>query len=233
MNVIILGATRGLGLELVKKFLSEGHTVAAGVVDREVPAALAELIDRYGGRRLLAFRADVTDEEEMKEGARACRSFLGSADILVNVAGVLLKGDRVNPLYRCDIAELRATLEVNVVGAVVAVKCFYPVMRRDGTGKYVTITSEGVGVKDPGDWVPCYALSKTAETKIAGIMNLVAGDVQFYSVHPGRMNTAMGKTTAQIEPSESAEGIYGMATGAIPVSTKEWYVDYKGRAMKA
>ena len=231
MKTVILGATKGLGLELVKKFLAEGHTVAAGVIDRSVPDALAQLIDQYGNESLTVFQADVTDEQEIAKGAQQCKDILGEIDILVNVAGVLLPGDRVNPLYKCDIAELRKTFEVNTIGAIIAVKCFYPVMKKGG--KYFTITSEGVGVKNPGDWVPCYALSKTAETKIAGMMNLIVDDVEFYSVHPGRMNTDMGKSTAQIEAWESAAGIYGMANGDIPVSTDEWYIDYKGEVMPA
>lgn len=232
MKTIILGSTQGLGLELVKKFLSEGHTVAAGVIDRTTPPALAELEQKYPGK-LKVFQADVTNEEEMLRGAQICTEFLGEADALVNVAGVLLPGDRVNPIYQCDVKELRTTFEVNTIGAIIAVKCFYPIMKKDGTSKYITITSEGVGVKEPGDWVPCYALSKTATTKVAGIMNLLVKDVQFYSMHPGRMNTTMGKQTAQIEPTDSANGIYGILTGTIPVSTKEWYINYKGEALNA
>ncbi|MFA9381502.1 MAG: SDR family NAD(P)-dependent oxidoreductase, partial [Acetanaerobacterium sp.] len=223
MKIIILGATRGLGLELVRMHLQEGHMVAAGVIDRTSPPSLVELDRQYPGK-LKVFQADVTNEEELLLGAHICTDFLGAADGLVNVAGVLLQGDRVNPLYQCDVKELRTTFEVNTIGAIIAVKCFYPVMNKDGEAKYITITSEGVGVKNPGDWVPCYALSKTAATKVAGIMNMMVKDVAFYSLHPGRMNTEMGRQTAQIEPRESAQGIYNILNGVTPVSVAEWYI---------
>jgi len=229
MRVIVIGATQGLGLELARVFLENGHTVAAGILEREAPPPLAAL-QQERGERLLVFPADVRSEAQVAAGAKACEAFLGKADALINVAGVLLPGDRVRPLHECDIAELRATFEVNTIGAIIAVKFFYPVMAQGGV--LMTVTSEGVGVKQPGDWVPCYALSKTAATKIAGIMNLSVQDVDFYSVHPGRMNTEMGRTTAQIEPREAAQGFYRLLTEKA-LCRDDWYINYKGEPMEA
>ncbi len=230
MNMVVVGATQGLGLELVRKFLAEGHQVAAGVVDRKTPLALEELSGQYG-EKLMVFQADVTNESEMIEGAALCTGFFGEADALCNVAGVLLSGDRVNLIHQCDVAELRKTFDVNTIGAVIAAKSFYPVMKKGG--KILTVTSEGSGVRNCGTWVPCYGLSKTAATKISGMFNKAVGDVDFYSVHPGRMNTEMGRTTAQIEPWESAEGFCKLMTGETPISRSEWYVNYKGEPMDA
>jgi NAD(P)-dependent dehydrogenase (short-subunit alcohol dehydrogenase family) len=156
---------------------------------------------------------------------------MGEIDAVCIVAGVLLPGDRINMIHECDPDVLRKSFEVNAFGAVFAAKAFYPVTKKGG--KIFTITSEGVGVKNCGTWIPCYALSKTAATKAMGIFNASVADVDFYAVHPGRMNTEMGRTTAQIEASESAEGIYKLITGDIPVSRDEWYIDYLGRPMPA
>ena len=100
-------------------------------------------------------------------------------------------------------------------------------------GKVFTITSEGVGVKSCGTWVPCYGLSKTAATKVSEIFNESVSNVDFFSVHPGRMNTEMGKTTAQIEAAESAQGIYKLMSGEKETTRAEWYIDYKGEPMEA
>lgn len=230
MNVVIIGATQGLGLELTRKFLTEGHSVAAGVVDRKTPAALEKLLETYG-KKLMVFQADVTNEDEIHSGAKLCEGFFGKADALCNVAGVLLPGDRVKKIHECDIAELRKSFEVNTVGVVIVAKSFYPIIRKGGS--LLTVTSEGVGIKNCGTWVPCYALSKGPATKVAGMFNLAVEDVDFYSVHPGRMNTEMGKTTAQIEPQESAEGFYRLMTGQTKISRNEWYINYKGEPMEA
>lgn len=81
--------------------------------------------------------------------------------------------------------------------------------------------------------MPCYALSKTAATKVSGILNASVSDVNFYSVHPGRMNTDMEPATAQIEPEESAEGFCRLMTGKTPISRQKWYIDYMGGEMEA
>jgi len=230
INVVIIGATQGLGLELTKKFLTEGHRVAAGVQERDVPDILLELCKQYG-ENLMVFRSDVTDEVEVQQGSQSCAEFMGEIDAVCNVAGVLLPGDRVNKIYECDTAELRKTFDVNFFGAVFVAKAYYQVMKRGGV--FMTVTSEGVGVDNCGTWVPCYGLSKTAATKISGMFNAAVEDVDFYSIHPGRMNTEMGRTTAQIEASESAEGIYALMTGKNPISRDCWYIDYNGKPMEA
>jgi len=228
MNIVIIGATQGLGLELVKKFLAEGHRVAAGVPERSTPAALSELRAEFGDN-LLVFQSDVTDEAEVDRSSGLCKEFFGEVDALCNVAGVLLPGDRVNKIHECDVSELRKSFDVNVIGAIIVAKAFYPVMKRDGM--VITVTSEGIGVYNCGSWIPCYALSKMAATKVSGVFNASVDDVDFFSIHPGRMNTEMGKTSAQIEASESAEGLYEIMTGSKPVSRDTYYVDYKGEPL--
>ncbi len=228
MNFAVIGTSRGLGLCLVRQLLEEGHKVAA--VARRLTEDLTVLAAQYP-ERLLVLQGDVTREEEMVSSAEKAHAFLKEIDALCNCAGVLLPLDRERLLHQCDISELRRTLDVNVVGPVIVVKAFYPYMKKGGS--VFTVTSEGVGIKSCGTWVPCYGLSKAAETKISGILNASVEDVDFFSVHPGRMNTDMGRTTAQIEPEEAAEGFCCLMTGRRPVSRSRWYIDYTGNEMEA
>jgi NAD(P)-dependent dehydrogenase (short-subunit alcohol dehydrogenase family) len=228
MNVVIIGATKGLGFELTSKFLKEGHRVVGGILERETPAALLELSSRYG-ENLMIIHADVRDEDEIIAGAQKSTGFLGEIDALCNVAGILLPGDRVNEIHKCDISELRMTFEVNTFGAIIVAKAYCPVIKKGGA--ILTVTSEGVGMYNCGTWVPCYGLSKLAATKISGLFNAAIEDVDFYSIHPGRMNTEMGRTTAQIEASETADGIYKLITIQTPMSRDCWYIDYNGNPM--
>lgn len=230
MNVVIIGATQGLGLALTDLFLKRGHHVAAGIVERQMPPAIAGLKEKYG-ESLCVFQGDVTNEDEIAQGVQLCKERFGEIDSLCNVAGVILSSDRETLIQNCVIADLRKTLDVNTVGPVIICKHFYPLMRKGGS--IFTVTSEGVNVKNNGTWIPCYGLSKTAATKVPGLFNAAIEDVDFYAVHPGRMNTEMGRTTAQIEPEESAEGFYKLMTGETPISRREWYIDYKGKPMQA
>lgn len=228
MNFAVIGATKGLGLCLTEQLLQAGHRVAAGAI--VISDALQSLVESYP-ETLRVWKADVTDEAQMADVAKQAAAFLGEIDALCNVAGVLLDQDRVKLLHECDIGELRRSFDVNTVGPVIVVKCFYPYMKKGGN--VFTVTSEGVGIRSCGTWVPCYGLSKAAATKVSGILNASVSDVNFYAVHPGRMNTDMGRTTAQIEPEESAAGFCRLMAGETPVSRENWYIDYKGETMDA
>ena len=224
MRAVIIGASRGLGLALTRMLLSEGHTVAAGVRSREVPETLRALLAQYNGR-LLVRPADVTSEEDIRSFAGAAAAFMGKADALCNVAGVNLPGDRARPLHECDISVIREDFAVNTLGPILAVRYFYPVMEKGG--KVLIITSEALRLRNVWPGMPGYNLSKTAATKVSGILNASMEDVDFYSVHPGRVISDMNPK-GEIGADESATGLIGIMSGAIPVSRNNWYIDYKG-----
>lgn len=230
MNVIVIGADQGLGLELVLELAGKGHRVVAGLRRPEVPEAVAQL-ESNGANRVSHMSCDVTREAQLSEAASYAKRMLKEVDAVINCAGVLLDDDRKNPLHQTDIEGLRKTFEVNLIGAVAAVKHFYPVLKKDVQSSFITITSEGCDIGNCGTWIPAYALSKCAETKIAGIMNETVKDVRFYSVHPGRMRTVMGRETWNMEASETARSLVSLlATGEIH-NRGTWYMDYKGDSM--
>lgn len=225
-RVVVTGAGRGLGLALVTALLEAGHSVGAGL--RRRTAAHEALAARYG-EQLLLFEADVCDAQQLAAGAEACREAFGELDALCNVAGILLDSDRERPLHEAVIEDLRETFEVNVVGAIMVIQAFLPLLREGA--RALTITSEGVDLASCGSWVPAYALSKTAATKASGILNRSVEGIDFFAVHPGRMNTDMGRTTAQIEPEEAALGILPMLTGEQALDREQWYIDYRGQTL--
>ncbi len=56
--------------------------------------------------------------------------------------------------------------------------------------------------------------------------------MEVLAVHPGRMNTDMGRTTAQIEPEAAAEGFCDLIEGKIKVNDKDqWFIDYLGKPL--
>lgn len=232
MNIIITGANKGLGLALVKIFSSYGHQVAAGLYPGDDPSLLQNLADAYPGQVIL-FPLDVTDEDSVQAAARKIREQFGKLDLLINNAGILLPQDRTLTITETNIEELRRTLEVNTIGTVIVMKHFLPLMPDDGQGMMLFITSEAGSVSSSGALFPAYSISKTAANKAVFILRATAGNrCKIYAVHPGRMNTEMGRTTAQIEPEEAAEGIYRIAAGITVVDGKEpGFINYKGEPM--
>ena len=173
---------------------------------------------------------DVTDQEQLKAAAGAVKEQLGEVDAVVDVAGVLLDSDRTQNLMEEPLEDVRQHLEVNAIGVLAAFRAFYPILKKGG--KFLAVTSEGGSFTCAGKLFPAYGISKTAANKIVQTLRFTVDDVEILAVHPGRMNTVMGRTTAQIEAEEAAEGFCGLLEGSIPVDgEKAWFIDYKGNEM--
>lgn len=226
MRIAVIGANCGLGLCLARIFANAGHEVLAGYVGQTVPSDLQELVDSNESR-VAAVCADVTKEIQIHQAAAFGAVRFGQLDALIHVAGVILPSDRVTTIEHADLDDLRRTFDVNTIGPIASIKHFSPIMAPNAP--FLVITSEGLELTNCGSWIPGYALSKAAAAKAVGIARLTANDVRYYSVHPGRMNTEMGRTTAQIEPEETAQSLYRLITE--DALSECWYIDYKGQPM--
>lgn len=228
MKTVIIGASRGLGLVLSEHLAKAGHQVLAGVRN-QVPPALEEIAARY--HSVHPVLVDVTDEQQMKAAADDCQRILGAVDHVIYNAGVILPEDRITPLHRLPLHVLRETFEINTFGAASAIQHFYPLVKKSPNSAFILITSEGCGIHPSGSWIPAYGLSKCAQTKMVSIMNASVDDVRFYAVHPGRMNTDMGRTTQQIEPEVTAAGLTRLLKDGEIHRKNSWYIDYLGNNM--
>ena len=233
MNVLVTGANKGLGLSLVKVFAGNGHQVVAGAYGGDDTALLNDFAATAAGK-VTVIPMDVSDEASVQAAAQKAAAMYGAMDVLISNAGVLMPGDRIATLRETDIGELRRSLEINTVGNVIVIKHFLPLMRTGGQGLLIFITSEAGSISSSGANFPSYSISKTAANKTVFILRATVGDAyKVYAMHPGRMNTDMGRATAQIEPEESAEGIYRIATGITQVDeSTNGFINYRGERME-
>lgn len=223
MKIIIIGAGQGLGKVLSKMLRVRGHEVVSGFRNMNSDDWTKEA-------GILGLPMDVTDQEQMKAAAGIVKEQMGEVDAVVDVAGVLLNSDRERNLMEEPLEDVRQHLEVNAIGVLAAFRAFYPVMKKGG--KFLAVTSEGGSFTCTGSLFPAYGISKTAANKIIQTLRFTVDNVEILAVHPGRMNTVMGRTTAQIEAEEAAEGFCGLLEGSIPVDgEKAWFIDYKGNEM--
>jgi len=232
MKVVVTGANRGLGYELVKKFASEGHHVAACYFPKAPKDELDELAAGYNSLVTLV-PMDVTSEKDVMLAAETVRNVFSQVDAVISNAGVLCDGDRTNDLLQMDLEDLRVSMDVNLVGPAMVIRYFTPFVKRSNDSVFITVTSEAGSIRNTGSGFPAYSISKAAANKLVAVFRSTVPDIRIFAVHPGRMNTVMGRTTAQIEAWESAEGLYGIVTGGhrdIPQDI--WFIDYKGQPME-
>ncbi|MEK5494903.1 SDR family oxidoreductase [Paenibacillus sp. FSL R7-0297] len=231
MNILITGAGRGLGLDLVKIALEHGHSVIAGVRDpRRGQDALSGLSADYGDKLTVA-ALDVTDEEgiaalaaSLKEEGRA----LGS---IVNNAAVLNASD--TPLEELDIAEMQLALDINLYGPMRVVKHFLPLLT-EPEASIINISSEAGSITNayPGSYP--YTISKTALNMFSQKLHVTLKErgVHVLSVHPGWMPTDMGGEKAPTSPRTSAEGIISLLEQRTAPEGHFRFVDYTGKDME-
>ncbi|MDR1419997.1 MAG: SDR family oxidoreductase [Treponema sp.] len=229
MRVFITGANRGFALLLSEYMAEKGHRVYAcyhpSLPHEETDNAAA----KYSG--LTVIPADVTREDAVARAAKTILNDGGKLDAVVSVAGVLTDSDRELPITGVNIGDLRLALDVNVTGAAIVIKHFHGAVKAGGI--FITLTSEGGSMTNVGTRYPAYSVSKSAENKLVAVFAKTVSDYRIYAVHPGRMNTVMGRNDAQIEPEESVHNIYRIITGEKTVPPENgWFINYLGQAME-
>lgn len=237
----VTGANRGLGYELVKEGLQRGHTMLAACRKTD-PASAADLYalqDTYGGR-IKIIPLDVVSETQAASAAEEIGSQYGHVDVLFNNAGVLFEkmvmpGDAIADL---DVDKFRETLNVNITGTAIVLKYFIRLLYASEDPCIMNITSEAGHLNPEGYNYLAYSVSKHgANMYTQKIRNYLAAEkadrnIRVYMVHPGRMDTVMGKENAQIHPRESATGLFDILERKIQLPPMDVpFINYKGEPM--
>ncbi|MFL5893801.1 MAG: SDR family oxidoreductase [Thermoleophilaceae bacterium] len=133
---IVTGASSGIGEATAVALAREGYSVALAARRGDRINEIVQRISGDGGRAL-AVPTDVADEGSANELIRVTREELGSVDVLVNNAGVMLLG----PVQGADTEEWRRMVDVNVLGLMYCSHAALPVMQEQGGGHIVNVSS--------------------------------------------------------------------------------------------
>ncbi len=131
----ITGTSRGLGRALVQAALDAGDRVAATA---RQPAQLGDLVADHG-ERLHGIALDVTDDRAARSAIGEARRRFGRLDVIVNNAGYA----NVSPIETTDDDDFRAQFETNFWGVYNVSKAAIPVLREQGGGIVIQISSVG------------------------------------------------------------------------------------------
>ena len=131
----VTGSSRGLGRELVKAALDAGGVVAATA---RRPEQLVDLVDLHG-ERIMPLALDVTDATAAVNVLAAAKERFGSVDVVVNNAGYA----NVAPIETGSDEDFRAQFETNFWGVYHVSKAALPILRGQGGGLIIQISSMG------------------------------------------------------------------------------------------
>ncbi len=152
---IVTGASSGIGRATAQLLAEKGVNVA--LVSR-TPQKLEKLSEELPGSR--AFPADMTKISQIRRMVKDAWNHFGRIDILVNNAGQGYDA----PVEMVDVGTFRYIYELHIIGPVIAMQQVIPVMRRQGGGTIMNISSGTALMHLPG--MSPYASSKRA---LAGI----------------------------------------------------------------
>jgi NAD(P)-dependent dehydrogenase (short-subunit alcohol dehydrogenase family) len=205
---LVSGGNRGIGLEVCRQLSGRGLTVVMGSRDAEQGrVAAAELPDG-----VVVHQLDVADPESVERLARSVEEEFGRLDVLVNNAAI--SNDEGQSGVDADLDRVKEALEANLFGAWRLCGVVIPMMRRNGYGRIVNVSTGLASLEDMGGGSPGYRVSKTALNVLTRILasELRGSGILVNAVNPGWVQTDMGGSSATRTVEEGAEALVWAAT---------------------
>jgi short-subunit dehydrogenase len=185
MNIVIIGATSGIGKVLFLKYANADNRI--GIVGRRANL-LDELSRKYPSKTITA-KADITNLEEIEQAINALHKELEHIDLVIVSSGT---GD-INA--ELDYNVERPTIDTNVTGWTFVIDTFYHIFEQQGHGHLVAITSAGGLRGEP--MAPAYSASKAYQINYIEALRKKAfksgSRIHVTDIRPGLVNTAMAK----------------------------------------
>jgi len=166
----ITGASKGLGLALVRKLLARGETVAAtSSFLPELKRVVSEVSENF-----LPMEIDLSNEENVKATIKKTINRFGRIDVVVNNAEFGQHGT----IEELSDAETRNNFEVNVFGMLNVIRNVLPYLRSQHSGHIFNISSIGGFVSNSSGW-GIYSATKFA---VAGLSEALFADVKSFGI---------------------------------------------------
>ncbi len=151
---LITGASAGIGAALAHEFARRGYALALAARRVEHIEAMAPRLEAAGAAHILPLRMDVADTASIEPLVQRAAQALGRLDVVVANAGV----GHLTPVGSGRLAAVQETLAVNLLGAIATIEAALPIMRAQGEGQVVGITSVARARGMPG--LGAYSASK-------------------------------------------------------------------------
>jgi NAD(P)-dependent dehydrogenase (short-subunit alcohol dehydrogenase family) len=189
---LVTGSSRGLGLRITEAALAAGHRVVATARRPLLP----EELTRRHGDRVRSVALDVTDPAAAETAVRAAVEAFGRLDVVVNNAGYA----DLASVEDVTAEDFRAQIDTNLLGVVNVTKAALPVLREQGAGHIIQVSSVGGRVTSAG--LSAYQAAKWA---VGGFSEVLAQEVgplgiKVTVLEPGGMRTDWAGSSMSIPP---------------------------------
>ena len=186
-NVVITGATSGIGEAIARAYLEQGENVVltGRRIDR-LETLKSEFAETFPNQTVWTFPLDVTDMDMVKTVCSDILETIGRIDILVNNAGLALG---LAPYQDYEELDMITMLDTNVKGLMAVTRCFLPAMAKANQGHIINMGSTAGIYAYAGAAV--YSATKAAvKTFSDGLrIDTIATDIKVTTIQPGIVET--------------------------------------------
>lgn len=187
--ILVTGGARGIGEAYVRGLHAAGaRVVIADILEDAGRALAAQLEDRA-----VFVPLDVTDETQWENAVASAMQAFGTVDVLVNNAGIA----NAAPIEHFTTEKWNTVIAVNLTGTFFGCRAVVPVMKSNGRGSIINISSVEGMRGSPG--LHGYTAAKFGVRGLSASLAVELGQfgIRVNSVHPGFINTSM---TSRIDP---------------------------------
>ncbi|MFF8280845.1 SDR family oxidoreductase [Streptomyces lateritius] len=236
--VVITGASSGIGRATAVAFARKGCPVVLASRRAEALEAVRQECERHRGAEALVVPTDVTDPGAVDDLARRAVHRFGRIDVWVNCAAVTVFG----PFEEVPLEDFRKVMDVNVMGYVHGARAALRVMREQGRGTLINVSSVVGLVSQP--YTHAYGMSKYAVRALSSSLRQElrldgAKDIHVCTVLPATIDTPLfehaanysGRKPLAMPPVYSPERVARTIVGLVRAPRREVVAGPMGRSM--
>lgn len=201
---IVTGASSGIGEATAIALAAAGAKVVIAARRGDRLQSLSQRIQQSGGE-VIALTVDVADESQVRDLVAKTQNQWGRIDILVNNAGVMLLG----MIDGANTEDWRRMMNINVLGLMYATHAVLPIMKSQGEGHIVNVSSVAGRVANAGSGV--YNASKWAVNAFSEALRkeVYQNSIRVTIIEPGLVATELPQHITDSGAKERAAGFYG------------------------
>jgi NAD(P)-dependent dehydrogenase (short-subunit alcohol dehydrogenase family) len=219
--ILVTGANKGLGFEIVRQLAKLGHALILTSRDEEKGHyAKAQL--KSQNLEVNVVPLDISKEASIEAAFDQVKSTYGKLDVLINNAAILLKEDL--SLLKNNPSTLLQTIDSNAYAQLYVTRKFLPIISRGG--RIIMTSSNGGSMSKPvGGWSPDYCVSKSLLNAITRHLAYEFHDfgISVNAFDPGWVKTDMGGQSAPGSVEQGADTAVWLATNGSPTTGKMYH----------
>ncbi len=207
--IMITGSNRGVGLALVKEYLSREDSFIFATCRNPDSADELQALKAQNSDSLSIVALDINENASIEKAFESISAQTNHLDLLINNAGIYPKTPENVSFGHLTSDALSHVISTNSVSPVMVTQVFIDLLKQGNNPRVVMISSRVGSITLAGSNGFSYRMSKAALNMATKILSLLLVDdgITVVTTHPGWVSTDMGGSEAPVTPSESATGL--------------------------